>query len=164
MRIRKMFNHSDFGLWGEKQAQKHLKKKGLKILSQNFETSGGEIDIVCLQSRASAKRQAKDIEKQIDEAHGMAKFDLHKKLTQKHFECADNTLVFVEVKSRSKESANTVDPKEAVDAKKQNKYSDLAEFFVGKNKQFSEYPWRFDIVEVVRQNGKSQINHIEGAF
>ena len=159
-----MYNHSEFGLWGEKQAQKHLKKKGLKVIASNFEAKNGEIDIVCLQSRATAKKQSKEIEKRIDEAHGMEKFDLHKKLTQKHFECADDILVFVEVKSRSEESANTVDPKEAVDAKKQNKYADLAEFFVGKNKQFAQHPWRFDIVEVVKGSGKAQINHIEGAF
>jgi len=159
-----MFNHSEFGLWGESQAQKHLKKKGLKILAQNFETTSGEIDIVCLQSRASAKKQAKDIEKQIDEAHGMAKFDLHRKLAQKHFECADNTLVFVEVKSRSAESAGVASPSEAVNAKKQNKYESLAKAYVGKNKQFSEHPWRFDIVEVVEKGGIPQINHIEGAF
>ena len=159
-----MYNHSEFGLWGETQAQKYLKKIGLRIISSNFETKKGEIDVVCLQKRGSAKKQAKSIEKQIEKAHGLDKFDLHKKLTQKHFECADDILVFVEVKTRKKESAKMVRPSEAVDLKKQNKYGLLAKEFVLKNKQFDEKPWRFDIVEVVETNGKAQINHIEGAF
>lgn len=159
-----MFNHSEFGLWGENQAQKHLKKKGLKVIVTNFETKNGEIDIVCLQTRACAKKQAKLLEKQIEEAHGMDKFDLHKKLTQKHFECAENVLVFVEVKTRAEKSAEFESPKEAVNGKKQNKYGNLAKAYVEKNKQFDGIPWRFDIVEVVEKSGKAQINHIECAF
>lgn len=159
-----MYNHSEFGLWGEKQAQKHLKKNGLKILETNYETKFGEIDVICLQTKAAAKKQAKKFEKAIEKAHGKDRFDLHKKLTQKQFEKADNVLVFVEVKSRSKASANAVEPNEAVDTKKQSKYAGVAKAFAAANEKFAQMPWRFDIVEVVEENGKAQLNHIECAF
>ena len=159
-----MYNHSEFGLWGEKQAQKHLKKKGLKILETNYETKFGEVDVICLQTKASATKQAKKFEKAIEKAHGKDRFDLHKRLTQKQFERADNVLVFVEVKSRSKESANVVEPNEAVDAKKQSKYASVAKVFASSNEKFAKMPWRFDIVEVVEDCGKAKLNHIECAF
>ena len=159
-----MYNHSDFGLWGEAQAQKYLKKKGLKIVAANFETKLGEIDIICVQTKKSAKLQAKKLLRQIEQAHGIDKFDLHKKLTQKHFECAEDVLVFVEVKSRSGESAGVVLPSEAVDDRKQNKYEKLAKQFVLTYKQFDDKPWRFDIVEVVKTGKNLNINHIECAF
>ena len=117
-----------------------------------------------MQTKAAAKKQAKKFEKAIEKAHGKDRFDLHKKLTQKQFEKADNVLVFVEVKSRSKASANAVEPNEAVDTKKQSKYAGVAKEFAAANEKFAQMPWRFDIVEVVEENGKAQLNHIECAF
>ena len=41
-----MINSKKLGELGEKIAQKHLKKKGYKILARNFKRKWGEIDIV----------------------------------------------------------------------------------------------------------------------
>lgn len=39
-------NSSTFGKAGEKKAAAALRKKGYKIVSENYETNGGELDIV----------------------------------------------------------------------------------------------------------------------
>ena len=39
--------HLAVGQMGEKAARKHLKRHGLKILTANFRTDRGEIDLVC---------------------------------------------------------------------------------------------------------------------
>ena len=148
----KVFNHSEFGLWGEAESAKFLKKKGYKILTRNFETSFGEIDIVAFQTARAAKRQAKALEK------------AGKSAAQKFFEAKGNTLVFVEVKTRTKRSAERVLPQEAVGKTKQEKYQMLAEVFVSKTPKFADVPIRFDIVEVVGDKQNFEINHIENAF
>ena len=39
-------DRKSLGRWGEKQAEKFLRKNGLKILSRNFTCKTGEIDII----------------------------------------------------------------------------------------------------------------------
>lgn len=69
----------------------------------------------------------------------------------------DNTIVFVEVKTRSNE--NYGKPAEAVDISKQEKYIKVATEYLLKNKK-TEQNCRFDVIEI--ENG--EINHITCAF
>ena len=68
-----------------------------------------------------------------------------------------NTLVFVEVKSRSSETYGQ--PAEAVTAFKQRKYAWAAEEYVIR-KHLDGKECRFDVVEVKKEG----INHIKAAF
>jgi putative endonuclease len=36
------------GPWGEKQAERHLKKRGFRLLERNFRCQSGEIDLIML--------------------------------------------------------------------------------------------------------------------
>lgn len=147
-----MYNHSEFGLWGEAVAAKFLKKKGYRILAKNFETRFGELDVVALQSKKCALREAKCLEK------------FGENPAQKRFEAKTDTLVFVEVKTRAKTSAERVAPQEAVGRAKQQKYVALADVYVKQHAKFDGVPMRFDIVEVVGDAKEFEINHIENAF
>ena len=158
-----MFNHNEFGLWGESRAQKFLKAKKLKVLQSNFETKSGEIDIVCLQTVRAAKWQLKQLLKEEKrENSDFLKTEIRKQIAQKQYESKEDLLVFVEVKTRSQKSAVFLRPQNAVDTAKQNKYQLLANAYASKNQL--ELPTRFDIVEVVEEDAKAKINHIENAF
>ena len=39
-------DHKDLGRWGERQAEKFLKRRGLRTLARNFSCKTGEIDLV----------------------------------------------------------------------------------------------------------------------
>jgi len=72
-----------------------------------------------------------------------------------------NTVVFVEVKAgRSKKFGL---PLEKVDLKKQKKIIEVAQAFLCEN-NFSDYDFRFDVVEIELEEGGNKINHIENAF
>lgn len=71
----------------------------------------------------------------------------------------ENTIVFVEVKSRS--NINYGYPYEAVNLRKQNKIIKVAKSYI-KNKSLKDSQFRFDVIEVYLSNKK--INHIENAF
>lgn len=69
-----------------------------------------------------------------------------------------DTVVFVEVKSRSSDNFGT--PAEAVDKRRQGRMCRAAQFYMlGK---YEKLQVRFDVIEVYLQNGK--INHYEDAF
>jgi putative endonuclease len=41
------------GQWGEKYCEKFLKRKGLKVLTQNFSCKTGEIDLIMVDTKGS---------------------------------------------------------------------------------------------------------------
>jgi putative endonuclease len=73
------------------------------------------------------------------------------------------TIVFVEVKTR--ESADTGHPAEAVDEVKQRRLTRLAVTFL-KRHRLLEYPARFDVVAVIwpPEQRRPTIEHIKNAF
>lgn len=68
-------------------------------------------------------------------------------------------IVFVEVKSRK--NLNYGYPAEAVNAKKQNKITSVANFYLLTNNLYKKKV-RFDVIEVYLKD--NSINHIENAF
>ena len=105
---------------GEKIAQGYLGNKGYKIITTNFYTKRGEIDIIA----------------------------------QK-----DNCIFFVEVKTRSNLKFGT--PAMSVNSIKKKHIKSVAKTFLYLNK-FDGYEVRFDVIEIMIDNGKCKINHIEG--
>lgn len=72
----------------------------------------------------------------------------------------ENTLIFVEVKTRSSDAI--IKPEEAVHNKKQKMLIDAAEAYCELNQL--DYEIRFDIIAIIH-NGKSHlVKHIENAF
>lgn len=73
------------------------------------------------------------------------------------------TVVFVEVKSRT--SADSGHPAEAVDANKQRRMTQSALAYL-KSKRLLEYPARFDVVAVTwpADSRRPQIEHFKNAF
>lgn len=72
----------------------------------------------------------------------------------------DDTIVFVEVKTRSSKRFGL--PEEAVTEKKQEKLMEGATNFLEENKILS--PIRFDIIAIYLYKGQSEIFHIKDAF
>jgi putative endonuclease len=70
-------------------------------------------------------------------------------------------LVFIEVKTRT--SARFGAAQEAVHYGKQARYRKLADYYL-KQKRLGEIAVRFDVVGILWQDGKPQIEVIEGAF
>jgi putative endonuclease len=70
-------------------------------------------------------------------------------------------LVFIEVKTRT--SARFGAGQEAVHYGKQSRYRKLADYYL-KHKRLGEVAVRFDVVGILWQEGKPQIEVIEGAF
>jgi putative endonuclease len=72
------------------------------------------------------------------------------------------TIVFVEVKTRSDDAYNT--PESAVDGRKRRRICKTARYYLSHHPT-DQYSVRYDIVAVVAPPGaKPQIKHIEGAF
>lgn len=73
----------------------------------------------------------------------------------------DDTLVFVEVKTRTSKAYGV--PAEAVNHRKQERYIKTALHFINTTgNKYSTY--RFDIIEVLIYHDKLEINHIPDAF
>jgi putative endonuclease len=70
-------------------------------------------------------------------------------------------IVFVEVKSRSGLSYGH--PREAVNTTKQNRIIQTARQYITRY-AITDGDYRFDVVEVLTTQEKTQINHIENAF
>jgi putative endonuclease len=124
-RFRKEAPHLKTGRWGEKQAEKFLKRSGFKILGRRVRAGKhDEMDLVVRQ---------------------------------------DDTMVFVEVKTRKNETFGR--PASAVNREKRRKLSRAAVAFLKKRKLRPPYI-RFDIVEVIGSPGNvaPEIRHIENAF
>lgn len=75
--------------------------------------------------------------------------------------CKDETVVFVEVKARGRNSLDT--PAAAVDIYKQRKIIKTANFYIIK-KQIADTDMRFDVIEIELYGAHCKINHIENAF
>ncbi len=69
-----------------------------------------------------------------------------------------NCLVFVEVKARSNSSYGT--PLEAITRSKLSKLIKTSQFFINQNK-LGDIDYRFDAVEILFEDGRSQINHLK---
>ena len=73
---------------------------------------------------------------------------------------SDDEIIFVEVKTR--QNAYFADPKDAVTPKKIRNIVRAADAYI---KEYEvDKPARFDIVEIVGDDGGAEIDHIEGAF
>ncbi len=129
-------SHLKLGRWGEKQAERFLKKAGYRILGRRVRVGRhDEIDLIARQ-RSSRKVSPR---------------------------LGDDTLVFVEVKTRKNENYGR--PAAAVNREKRRRLSRAAVSFLKKRKLRPPYI-RFDIVEVVGEpdGGAPEIRHIENAF
>lgn len=124
---------SDVGKFGEKTAEKFLKKNKYKIIGRNVNAGRSEIDIVALK---------------------------------------DQTLVFVEVKTRSYDPDKEYISRPA-DAVNREKITYLIRgadrFCTDSGSKYSEYFKRFDIIEIYLTNDGGQysvadIRHFENAF
>jgi len=117
--------HLKVGRWGEKKAERFLKKAGYRILGRRVRVGRhDEIDLIARQ---------------------------------------DDTMVFVEVKTRKNEKFGR--PASAVNRDKRHKLSRAGVSFLQKRKLRPPYI-RFDIVEVIGEpgGGAPEIRHIENAF
>jgi putative endonuclease len=73
----------------------------------------------------------------------------------------DETIVFVEVKTRSDDAFCA--PYESVNTSKRQKIKNVASLYLQKQKK--EFPARFDVISITcRQNGQKAIRHIKDAF
>ena len=70
-------------------------------------------------------------------------------------------IVFVEVKTRTNLKFGT--PAMAVNSTKKKHITSVAKIFIHLNRLY-KYDIRFDVIEVFINNGKCEINHIEGAM
>ena len=73
----------------------------------------------------------------------------------------DNTIIFVEVKTRSNIRKGT--PAEAVNLHKQKKIIEAASVFLQDEKYFDS-ACRFDVIEILKTGNAFKVNHIENAF
>ena len=158
-----MFNHNNLGIWGENIAVKYLKKNRLRILATNYESAYGEVDIICLQTKRAASWQIKKLKKALNHTDNSIEIEnINKHIVQKNYEKLDKCLIFIEVKTRSRESADFVRPSESVNKIKQQKYQKLSYEYCNKNKLY--FPIRFDIIEIIKEDNNVVINQIENAF
>jgi len=111
----------DVGKKGEKIAIEYLKKHGYKIITTNYLSKVGEIDIIA---------QEKE------------------------------TLTFIEVKYRSNTNYGT--PLESINYRKILHICRTAQWYL------NEHNWnkdvRFDVIEIIEQNGEYKIELIRNAF
>ena len=119
-------DHIVFGQWGERKAEKYLRRHGYRILYRNFvPPGGGEVDLVCRDK-------------------------------------AEDTLVFVEVKTRASEERGR--PSDAVDYDKQRRVAKGAMAWL-RLLNFPDIRFRFDIVEVLATSEDApEITLIRNAF
>ena len=73
----------------------------------------------------------------------------------------DRNIIFVEVKTRSDLKFGT--PAMAVNSRKKKHIKSVAKTFIYINR-LNKYDIRFDVIEILINNGKCNINHIEGAL
>ena len=108
---------------GERLAKKHLKKKGYKLLKNNYTATVGEIDLIMQD---------------------------------------DQTVVFIEVKTRRDESFATAIS--AINYGKQKRISKTAKWFIQKN-ALQNRPCRFDaVIVIISEKNKPEITHYTNAF
>ena len=132
-----MAKHYELGSKGEELAVKYLKKKGYVILNTNWRYKHKEIDIIA---------RLPNPDKMLGD--GQAK--------------NDDTLVIVEVKSRSSESIEFESPYDAVTKKKQRFIIEATNAYMQKKDIVLDV--RFDIISIISIGKTYKIEHIEDAF
>jgi putative endonuclease len=75
---------------------------------------------------------------------------------------SDRTLLFVEVKTRK--NLNFGEPIESVTLTKQNRIRKAIDGFIMENESYADHDVRIDVISILIQNGKANIEHIENAF
>jgi putative endonuclease len=112
------------GPWGEKQAERYLKKRGFRLLERNFLCRSGEIDLIMLDQ--------------------------------------EQTLVFVEVKTRENEAFGAVES--VITQAKKTRMIRAARYFLATHR-IQDRPLRFDVVCVLKnQDLPSEIRYYDKAF
>ena len=134
---------------GEEQAKDYLIKDGFIVLAQNYKNELGEIDIIAIDP---IKRQAEKLKERL------VNNEINEKVYKRFLTQLENTLVFVEVKTR--ETNFLGDALYAVDMNKQRKISQTANAFLKLNKKYKDYPARYDVIGIT----KGKLTHVENAF
>ena len=110
------------GRHAERLALAYLTRQGLSLVTQNYRSRGGEIDLIML--------------------HG-------------------NCLTFIEVRYRK--STRFTSPAPTVDRRKQRKIIATAAMFLARERRFTDYITRFDVVAIAGDSADS-ISWIKDAF
>lgn len=141
-------NNIGYGVLGEKEAEKFLKKKKYKIIAKNCKFAGSELDIVAILPKNTQKNEIKQ---------KLKCGEIKSKQSYKYLlKSLEDVLVFVEVKYSSAKVFG--EPMERVDEFKQHQIIKAAEGFIHKNR--ISMPCRFDVISIVGD----EITHIENAF
>lgn len=74
--------------------------------------------------------------------------------------CKDNTIIFIEVKTRS--TSFFGEPEEQVTLKKQQLLAEAADYYI--NHHNLNLPVRFDIISIIKEKNTFTLRHIEDAF
>lgn len=94
-----------------------------------------------------------------DKGYSILKKNYHSRFGEIDIVAKDkDTLVFVEVKTRSSFSFGT--PLEAINSQKLRKLIKTSQFFLNQF-GYGDVPYRFDAIEVITSNLKNEINHLE---
>jgi len=110
------------GQSGENSATDFLLSNGYKIITRNYHSAYGELDIIASK---------------------------------------DDTIVFIEVKTRS---SNTEAALNSVSVSKQTKLKKTASIFLSQHTSFELLATRFDVISIIHKNHKQQLNHLKDAF
>ena len=136
--------HQHVGNTGEDIAAEYLQKKGFRILTRNWKTNIGEMDIIALAPRTSFTRFCKQL------------FLNKNNALQRRF------FVFVEVKTRRTKQYGP--PELAITKDKQRRLIRLASLYMLKHRLVG-HPYRFDVIAVEFGYAEQPlVTHIEDAI
>jgi putative endonuclease len=110
------------GQQGEEIAVRYLQANNYRVITRNFFSSYGEIDIIALK---------------------------------------DDTLIFLEVKTRSKQLSQAWN---SVSASKQRKMRHTASHFINAHPEYEHLPTRFDVIALIFQSDTYSLKHMIDAF
>lgn len=133
---------------GEVLAKEYLEKLGYKIVELNYKNELGEIDIIAIDP---LDRQVNALKERFESG------EIDEKIYNRFLKFCENTLVFVEVKTR--ENENFGSPFYAINRKKKIKISQVANAYI-KHKNMAGVNYRFDAIGVT----DGAVEHIENAF
>lgn len=142
-------HNQKLGEKGEMAASRYLERNGYRIVERNFRCRAGEIDIVAVETRGGAG------------ACGAWRADSGAELPSLAAEPFEETIVFVEVKTRMNLRYGI--PALAVTHEKQRHLLKAAAFY---RKRFGleAISCRYDVIEILIQNGTPYLRHIKNAF
>ena len=110
------------GKSGEDLATDFLISNGYTIITRNYHSAYGEIDVIALR---------------------------------------EDTVVFIEVKTRSSNHQAALN---SVSAAKQKKLVNTASIFLSQNPSYELLPTRFDVITIIHKNNNQQLHHLKDAF